>query len=161
MKNPVVCLLGFAVILAASALAADDAIKVEDNDTTESVTASNARADISDQLVVYYLHSTRRCMTCKKLEAYSQEAISTGFAKQLTDSTIVWRVVNFEEEGNEHYVKDYQLYTKSLILSMLCDGKETGWKNLDKIWELVGDKDEFIEYIQTEVRNFMKPAEEE
>ena len=161
MKNSIVRLLGFVTILAASVMAADDAIKVEDNDTTESVTTITAGADISDQLVVYYLHSNRRCMTCRKLEAYSQEAVSTGFAEQLTDSTIIWRAVNFEEEGNEHYAKDYQLYTKSLILSMLHDGKETEWKNLDKIWKLVGDKDKFIEYVQTEVRDFIKPAEEE
>ncbi len=161
MKNSIVYLLGFVIILAASVMAADDAIKVEDNDTTESITKSTAGTDKPDQLVVYYLHSNRRCMTCRKLEAYSEEAVSTGFAEQLTDSTIVWRVVNFEEEGNEHYAKGYQLYSQSLILSRLHEGKETGWKSLDKIWELVGDKDEFIAYVQTEVRDFIKPAEEE
>ena len=161
MKKLIVWLVGLVTILTASVIIADDAIQVEDNDTTESVITSTAGTESSDQFVIYYLHSTQRCITCKKLEAYSEEAISTGFTEQLTDSTIVWRVVNFEEKGNEHYVKDYQLYTKSLILSRLHEGKETGWKNLDKIWKLVGNKDEFIAYVQTEVGNFMKPAEEE
>ena len=66
----------------------------------------------SDQIVVYYLHMNRRCATCMKLEAYSREAIATGFADQLKDSSIVWRVANFESEGNEHFAKDYQLYSQ-------------------------------------------------
>jgi hypothetical protein len=69
--------------------------------------------------------------------------------------------LNFESEGNEHYAKDYQLYSQSLIVSKLQDGKEIEWKNLDKIWKLVRDKDEFIAYVQAEVKDFMKPSKEE
>jgi hypothetical protein len=69
-------------------------------------------------------------------------------------------VVNFEEEGNEHYVKDYQLYTQSLILSRVRGGKEVEWKNLERIWKLVGHKEDFVAYVQAEVQGFMKQAEE-
>ena len=93
-------------------------------------------------------------MTCEKLESYSKEAVEAGFSEQLKDSSIIFRVENFEVEGNEHFAKDYQLFSQSLILSRQHDGKETDWKNLDQIWELVGDKDEFIKYVQTEINNF-------
>ena len=108
----------------------------------------------NNQIVVYYLHMNRRCMTCEKLESYSKEAVEAGFSEQLKDSSIIFRVENFEVEGNEHFAKDYQLFSQSLILSRQHDGKETDWKNLDQIWELVGDKDEFIKYVQTEINNF-------
>ena len=100
-------------------------------------------------------------MTCGRLESYSQEAMSTGFAEQLKDSSIIWRVENFEQEGNEHFAKKYQLYSQSLILSRQHNGKETEWKSLDKIWQLVGNKEKFITYVQAEVQTFLNPTEEE
>ncbi|NMC44724.1 MAG: hypothetical protein GYA46_12465 [candidate division Zixibacteria bacterium] len=104
------------------------------------------------KIIAYYFHGIRRCPTCRKLEAYSQEAVQTGFAEELKTGKMEWRVVNIEESPNEHYEKDYQLYTKSVILSRVENGKEAAWKNLDRIWELVGDKEAFVKYIQDEVR---------
>lgn len=123
----------------------------------------NAQADSigTEQVVVYYLHMNRRCATCQKLEAYSQEAVKTGFADQLKDSSIVFHVENFEQEGNQHFAKQYQLFSQSVILSRQVDGKETDWKNLDKIWQLVGNKQEFVDYVQAEVTRFVKNEEEE
>jgi hypothetical protein len=97
-------------------------------------------------------HGTRRCPSCMKIEAYSQEAVQTGFAEDLKAGKMEWLVINTDESPNEHYEKDYQLYTKSLILSRVENGKETKWKNLEKVWELLGDKEAFIKYVQDEVR---------
>ena len=161
MKTIVVSLIGLMLLLATSVVTAKDVVKVQPEDTTKEAAPHSVKSQVFDQFVIYYLHMNRRCMTCEKLEAYSEEAVSSGFAEQLKDSSIVWRVVNFEEEGNEHYARDYQLYSQSLIVSKLHDGKEIEWKNLDKIWKLVHDKGEFLAYVQTEVKDFMKPAEEE
>jgi hypothetical protein len=107
---------------------------------------------LAPKIIAYYFHGIRRCPTCLKLEAYSQEAIQTGFAEELKSGEMEWHVINIEESPNEHYEKDYQLYTKSVILSRVENGKETTWKNLEKIWELVGDKGAFVKYVQDEVR---------
>lgn len=117
------------------------------------------KVESSEQTIVYYLHMNRRCMTCEKLESYSQEAIEAGFAEQLKDSSIVYKVLNFEVEGNEHFAKDYKLFSQSVVISHQVDGEETKWKNLDKIWELVHDKKEFIAYVQTELKEFKKSLE--
>jgi len=111
---------------------------------------------MSDQIVAYYFHGTRRCVTCRKIEAYSQEALEAGFAVQIADSSLVWTPVNYDEEDNRHFIDDYKLYTKTLILSRVREGKEVGWKNLDKIWELVGDKKDFIAYVQSSTDEFIK-----
>ena len=66
-----------------------------------------------------------------------------------------WIVLNTDEPENRHYLDDYQLYTKSLVLSKIEDGKETDWENLEKVWQLLGDKDDFIQYVQTEVKSFL------
>jgi hypothetical protein len=107
---------------------------------------------LAPKIIAYYFHGIRRCPSCMKIEAYSQEAVQTGFAEDLKSGKMEWHVINIEEPPNEHYEKDYQLYTKSLILSRVENGKETKWKNLDKVWELLGDKEAFIKYVQDEVR---------
>ncbi len=109
-------------------------------------------------VVAYYFHGTFRCPTCHKLEQYSKEVIETNFKDALTSGKLEFKVVNVEDKGNEHYAKDYQLYTKSLILSLISDGKETKWRNLDKIWEYVGNKQRFIDYVKSGVADFLKEA---
>lgn len=111
-----------------------------------------------DQVVAYYLHGQARCPTCYKLEQYSREAIEANFKDALASGKLEFKVVNIEDKGNEHYAKEYQLYTKSLILSLTRGGKEIKWVNLDKIWELVGNKDRFIDYVKNGVADLLKEA---
>ena len=107
-------------------------------------------------VVAYYFHGAFRCPTCHKLEQYSREAIETNFKDAIASGRLEYRIINVEDKGNEHYMSDYQLYTKSLILSLVKDGKETKWINLDKIWEYVGNKEKFIDYVKNGVSDLLK-----
>jgi hypothetical protein len=107
-------------------------------------------------VIAYYFHGTRRCPTCRKLEAYTQEAIASGFADDLKDKRLIWRVVNVDLPDNEHYVRDYSLTTKSVVLVAVDAGKEGRWENLSRIWDLVGDKAAFTSYVQGEVADFQE-----
>jgi hypothetical protein len=151
----------FILLPLAAVAVAEDSAAVVDADGTIADTSQLVEVDDSVQFVVYYLHMNRRCMTCEKLEKYTDEAVATGFAEQLEDSTLLWRVLNFEEKGNEHYAEDYKLFSQSVIVSKLRDGEEVDWKNLDKIWKLVGNKEAFINCVQAEVRDFMTPPEKD
>lgn len=149
-------------LIASIALVGGLAWADEESDSTvlqkpDSLSKEQA-APPSDRIIAYYFYGNRRCATCRKLEAYSEEALLTGFESELADSSLVWRAVNYDEKENKHYIKDYQLYTKTLILSREGDAKEGEWKNLDKIWELVRYKDKFIKYVQSETRTFMNPG---
>ena len=110
-------------------------------------------------VVAYYFHGAFRCPTCHKLEQYSREAVETNFKDALASRKLEFKVVNVENKGNEHYIGDYQLYTKSLILSLVKDGREIKSKDLDKIWEYVGNKQRFFDYVKTSVADFLKEAE--
>jgi hypothetical protein len=41
------------------------------------------------------------------------------------------------------------------VLVKISGGKQVKWKNLEKIWERVGDKDAFVKYIQDEIREYL------
>ncbi|MDD5246687.1 MAG: nitrophenyl compound nitroreductase subunit ArsF family protein [Candidatus Omnitrophica bacterium] len=112
----------------------------------------------SAKVIAYYFHGSFRCPTCMNMEKYTKEAIDSNFKDALASGNLEFKVVNVEERGNEHFVNDYKLYTKTLILSMIKDGKEVKSKNLDKIWDLSRNKQKFIEYVTGEVNAFMKDA---
>jgi hypothetical protein len=106
----------------------------------------------------YYFHGNFRCPTCRKLEQYSKEAIENGFKDALVSGKIQFQSINTDEKANQHFLNDYQLYTKSLVLSLAKDGKEIKYKNLTKIWELVRNKQQFYDYVNSEVTDFLKEA---
>ena len=120
--------------------------------------ATDSKPSISsgNQVVAYYFHGTFRCPTCHKLEQYSKEAIEANFKNELTSGKIVFKTVNVDEKANEHFVNDYQLYTKSLVISLVRGGKEEKFKNLTKIWEYVGNKQRFYDYVWDEIAAFLK-----
>ena len=144
--------LFMAALIVSSAAAGPDSSKV-----SPEITVSDT---VADKIVVTYFHGNRRCATCMKLESYSHEAITAGFEKELADGRIEWRTVNFDDEGNKHYTKDYGMFSQSVILSHVVDGEEVSWKNVDKIWKLVGNKDAFLPYVQRVTREFMAPPQD-
>jgi len=111
---------------------------------------------LSTRVIAYYFHGDLRCPTCHKLEQYSKEAIETNFKDETASGKLVFKEVNVDKKENEHYVNDYQLYTKALVLSFVRGDKEVASKNLSKIWELVGDKQKFSDYVRGEVLDFLK-----
>jgi hypothetical protein len=107
------------------------------------------------QVIAYYFHGNYRCPNCLKIEAYTREAIQTGFSSELKNGRVEWRVVNVDEPENRHFIQDYQLYTKSVILSDLHHGRQARWKNLDQVWNFLPDQAAFMKYVQDEVRAYV------
>lgn len=107
------------------------------------------------KVIAYYFHTNARCSTCKKIEEYSKEAILEGFKTEIRNGTLELRIVNYEEPENRHFIKDYKLVTKSLILVNTFDGEEFEWTNLKLVWQLTGNKKAFLNYVREEVRNYL------
>ncbi len=107
------------------------------------------------QLIVYYFHGDVRCPTCHKLETYAKEALDTYFPDELASQDIVWRAINVDNPENRHFIQDYKLVTKSVVLSEITDGKEIEWKHLDQIWQKVRDKTSYLNYIRDSITEFI------
>jgi hypothetical protein len=114
---------------------------------------SDAQAPSAERRVVaYYFHGHARCKTCLTIERYSQEALESGFQTELADGRLEWLVVDIDEPENEHFVEDFQLVSKSLVLVEYTGEKVGEFKVLPKVWRLTGDKDAFLAYVQRETR---------
>ena len=45
---------------------------------------------------------------------------------------------------------------RALVLVRYKDGKQVTYKNLEKIWQLVGSEKDFSDYVKTEVEAMLK-----
>ncbi len=117
--------------------------------------ANAAAAPSGVRIVAYYFHVTVRCVTCRTIEQYSREAIEEGFRDELTKGLVEWRPVNVQLAENRHYIQDYRLVTRSLVLVKMKGGKQVEWRNLEKVWDLVGKKPDFLNYVRTNVKTFL------
>ncbi len=113
-------------------------------------------AQSPDRTMVYYFHGQFRCHSCTRIEELTRKALQTGFSKELASGAMVWRPTNIDDQKNHRFIRDYQLRTRSVIVSKQRNGKEVRWKNLPEVWSLLQDEASFISYIQNEIREFSK-----
>ena len=111
------------------------------------------------KVIAFYCHGTFRCSTCRTIEKYSHDAIYQYFPKELSTGKLEFKAVNVEEGETRHYIKDYQLFSKSLIIVLYKDDKQVKWKNLKEVWIHAGDKEKFFQYVKDEVEGFLKEAQ--
>jgi hypothetical protein len=107
------------------------------------------------QYIAYYFHTTQRCATCKKIEALSTDSINKSFRNELKSGALVFQAVNIEEPKNKHFVKDFKLLTKSLVITKVKENKTEQFRNLPKVWELVYSPEDFTSYVKSEISSFM------
>lgn len=93
--------------------------------------------------ILYYFHSNVRCATCKKFESWT-----TQTAQNLP---VEFKIINTDSKENAHYLTDYSLYTKSVVIT----DNQGNFKNLDKIWNYNNNQNAFMNYVSDEVKAFI------
>ena len=115
-----------------------------------------ARLDTKQaKVVAYYFHGNFRCVSCRKLESLAHEAVINAFAEEIKRGDLQWRAVNVEQRENEHFISDYRLFSRSLVLVKFKNGEQVEYKNLIKAWELLGDDAALKNYVRLEVRSYL------
>ncbi len=110
---------------------------------------------IRNGLIVYYFHSNKRCPTCQAIESQSHEAVQNRFASQLERGEIVWKVLNYEQPAGASFVKKFDILMPVVVLARVKDGQIQDWKRLDEVWGLVGDKPEFLAFVNKEIQRML------
>lgn len=122
---------------------------ISENNTTQKQQEKN-------YIIVYYFHGNMRCRNCVAFEQYTKDALNEFFAERMKERKLIYKVVNVDDNENEHFISDYSLTTKSVVLVQFADGKKVKWKNLDGIWKLVANREQFINYIESEINSMVK-----
>lgn len=105
--------------------------------------------------VIYYFYTNTRCSSCKAIEEYTKAAVEKNFASDYKGWRVVFKGVNVEEGPNAHFVQDYWLNSKSVVVQKFAGVKPLKWGKLEKVWQLLGDKEAFIAYITAETHKLL------
>jgi hypothetical protein len=125
-------------------------------DPGQDAPAKTPAAAPARQVIACYFHRTVRCPTCRTISAYAEESLQAGFKKEMKQSRVVWKMVDFQDAKNQKLVEAYQIQGPTLVLMDVRKGKVVDWKPVPKVWSLVPDKEAFVKYVQKEVRTLLE-----
>ena len=114
-----------------------------------------AKVASGNKIIVFYFHNQERNYTCVQFERLTKKAVTDAFKKELDESKIEFRVVNFDLPENRHFINEYKLVKKSVIVSDMNGSNVIRWKNLQRIWDKYSDEAPFLKYIRDEVREYL------
>lgn len=112
-----------------------------------------------DGVVVYYFHGNKRCQTCNRMEALAILAIDEGFADRQQAGTVVFKPVNIETDATRHFITDFEMTNRCVVMVERKDGKDSGWRRLDEVWAKIGDDTEYKAYITENLSACLANAE--
>ncbi|MCK7470046.1 MAG: hypothetical protein MZU95_03995 [Desulfomicrobium escambiense] len=85
------------------------------------------------------------------MESYTQEAVSL-----LNNSKVVYKKIDLDDAANKHYIKDYKLFTKAVVLSRSKKWQEKlNLRNLSDIWTKLGNEKAFKDYVTKEIKSYI------
>ncbi len=161
IKSLITGLLALFVIISAAYLAIDSFNKIQsppgDNNSQLSQRSYKEEfgRDLEHNIIVHYFYTNYRCKSCMRIESLTQKALQKSFSNDLLNGKLIWKTINIDEEENKHFIKDYDLATKSVVIIEVKDNKQIKWKNLNKIWKLLNDEKAFINYIERETKQYL------
>ena len=112
-----------------------------------------------DRVMALYFHRTERCPTCLKMGSYSEEAVKTGFARQMQEGAVSFHYVDFQDPRNAALTKGYGITGPSLIVARIANNKVVKFTNLKDIWAKAADKPGFLQYVQQNVAACRAPRD--
>lgn len=132
-------LLGFVLVSIGFALGKESAQRRAD-------AAGPPAAAGEDKLVVYYLRSTFRCVTCNRVEAQTDELLRAEHADELANDRMEFHVVDFLE--NRELAARYNVSGNLVVIARIVDGEEVKTVRLEQVLDRVMDADAFADYLR-------------
>lgn len=154
-KKPRMTSIVIVSVLTLASLSSGASAETNGNTSLESAVDTAATGEATD-VVLYYFHGTRRCNTCRSIEAYAQEAVEGKFSDALQAGTLKWTVLDTDETENAHFVKDFGLVSSSLVVVEFDGGEVVRHEILQDAWTLIRDKPRFIAYVQESVGEYLE-----
>jgi len=119
--------------------------------TNNADIATSVSPQLKDGLNIYYFYGNQRCTTCVRMEKFTQSTVMNQFLKQVRDGEMQLNLVNVDLPENQHYIDDYQLVFRTVVIANTHNGVDTDWRRLDRVWELANNELAFSQYLTEEI----------
>ena len=127
-----------------------------DDATSSSICKSSSPSDADKQgkILVYYMHSTFRCPTCKEIERLTRELVNNSFAEELKNGILQFKEVNFQKE--EDIARKYKIATGCVVVAKEGNGGSDDYKILEDVWTLYSDPARFNAYVGDAIKEYIQ-----
>lgn len=123
---------------------------------TTAVAADASTGEEATKATVFYFHGDFRCATCRSIEKVTKEVVHGEFAAELESGHLGWRIVNFDEDANEHYVKDVGLPGSSVVVARVDeDGTIRESKILQDVWRYSTSESKMRAYLSEQIGDYL------
>lgn len=143
-------LLGFVLVTVGFAIGRRTAPQSSASDSGD-VSRQDTQAAEPDRVVVYATHMTFRCKECEQIEWLTRELVDNEFAAELESERLDFRTVDYMQ--NTEFAKRYNVSSSTVVVVRFEDGEEQDFKRLDEVWTKVKNRDAFLDYVRTAIRN--------
>lgn len=109
----------------------------------QSEISSLIDSDTKTRYTAIYFHATHRCPTCETIEEYAHDALNS----EIEQGNIAWKVADYTTEENKQIVEQCEVFTSTVVLLDVQDGKVIRWKNLEDVWNYTSDKTAFTSFM--------------
>ena len=106
-------------------------------------------------LEIFYFMTNNRCVSCHKIETFTRYTLKKDFSKELNNGLISFKMVNIQKPQNKHFINDFALYTKSVVVVEKKGDKIIHWKNLGNVWKVLSGKEIFEKYEKKEIETYL------
>lgn len=108
----------------------------------------------ASRLVAFYFHGNKRCDACNSIERLTRAALKTA----ADAGTVEIRSINVDDPAQAHFVTDFALAVRTVVLAEEVDGRYPRWKRLDECWNRYEEPQEFAAYLQESLQAFRVAA---
>ena len=124
--------------------------------TTALIEESQNSVAKQNRLEVYCFHGTRQCETCKNMKLNTKKALDTYFSNQLKDSSIVFSIIDVDDEKNEKIAEKFQATGTALMINKVVNGKDSIVDWSDFAFEKANYSEAYITELKTMIDAVIK-----
>ena len=84
-----------------------------------------------------YFHAPHRCPTCRKIESFAHAALTP----EIESGDIAWQTADYTATVHDSLVKQFKVFTATIVLVEVEDGQVIRWKNLEEVWNHTSDQE--------------------
>jgi len=123
---------------------------------TQTVPAVDLCKDAPEHVVkVTYFTTAVRCPSCRRIEELTRQTVENRFTAEVARGVVVFQLINTDLPGNEHFLKDYQLVSKTVVVAEFDNEVQGDWVNLQDVWLKFTDPEAFADYVSAAVNSLL------
>ena len=135
---------------------AKETIQANQDIIASDATASLPKKEKDSTVIAYYFHRTIRCPACLTIEANAGRIIEENFPQQIANGSLMWLPFNLDDPGGDEFSKKFDVSVSTLVITKTKDGNLIEYKKLEKVWQLLEDKEGFSKYITEEIIEYLQ-----